>query len=334
MSWPLAEPLPYVGGLTLPNRVALAPMAGVCNSAYRQTARAHGAGLLVSEMVSSYGLHYENKKTLDFLRIHPSEHPLAVQIFGDDPHVMAEAARKVEAAGADIVDINMGCPARKIYKTGAGASLLRHPDLAGAVAAACVAAVSVPVTVKIRAGFDDQTRTAVDVARRLESVGVAALAVHPRLASQEYRGEADHRVTAEVVHAVGLPVWASGDVDSPAKARRVLDGTGAVGVMVARASLGDPWIFESLTSGIPRRKPTPPELATEALAIGDRLIGEYGPERAGRAMRKHYAWLFKGRTTVPNEWRVDLLRAEPSAAREMLAGLAEGTTAEPLALAA
>lgn len=309
-------------------------MAGVCNSAYRQTARAHGAGLLVSEMVSSYGLFYENKKTLDFLRIHPDEHPLAVQIFGDDPPVMAEAARRVEAAGADLVDINMGCPARKVYKTGAGASLLREPAHAAAVAAAVVDAVDVPVSVKIRAGFDDATRTAPEVARRLEAVGVAALAVHPRLASQEYRGLADHRVTAEVVAAVDIPVWASGDVDSPERALAVWRDTGACGVMIARASLTDPWVFEGLTTGVARPPSTLADIADVALALGVRLAGEYGDERAGRLMRKHYAYLLKGRRDVTDELRIAILRGEPAAARDRLMALAAADPAELVALAA
>ena len=198
----------------VPTRLVLAPMAGVSVQAFRRQGRRFGAGLVCSEMVSCAGLHHRNDRTLDYLRIASDEKPLAVQIFGSDPALMAEAARMVAAAGADIVDMNFGCPVRKVTKTGAGCSLLDDPDLACRITDAVASAVDVPVTVKMRRGVEDGSRTALSVGPRLVAAGAAALTLHPRSAKQMYTGWADHALTAELVSLVDVPVIASGDITS------------------------------------------------------------------------------------------------------------------------
>ena len=187
----------------------LAPMAGVSVQAFRRQGRRYGAGLVCSEMVSCAGLHHKNERTLGYLRIASDEHPLAVQIFGAEPTVMAEAARMVEAAGADLVDINFGCPVRKVTKTGAGATLLEDPDRACRIVAAVVEAVDVPVSVKMRRGLENGSRACLGVGPRLVDVGASTLTLHPRSAKQMYTGEADHALTAEFVDSVGVPVIAA-----------------------------------------------------------------------------------------------------------------------------
>ena len=253
-----------IGSVLVPNRVVLAPMAGLTTMAYRRHLKAHGAGLVTTEMVSVYGLLHGNRRTEDYLRFAEDERPIAVQLFGDAPDAMAQAARLVlsrdPARGQgipDMLDINMGCPVRKVMRTGAGSALLADPGRAVAVAAAVVKVAGefgVPVTVKLRSGLREGERTAVDLAPRLEEVGVTALGVHPRAASQHYRGNADHTVTEAVVRAVGIPVMASGDVMSVSSAKAIMERTGAAAVMVARGVTGDPWLVDSLLAG---RDPAP-----------------------------------------------------------------------------
>ena len=230
-----------IGPVEIPTRVVLAPMAGVSVQAFRRQGRRFGAGLVCSEMVSCAGLSHGNERTLGYLRIGRDETPLAVQIFGSEPGVMAEAARMVEDAGADIVDINFGCPVRKVTKTGAGATLLEDPARAGRIVGAVVAAVDVPVTVKMRRGLNDGSRDALDVGPQLVEAGAAALTLHPRSAKQMYTGTADHSLTAELVERVDVPVIASGDVTSHTRAQQLLDETGCAAVMVGRANYGAPW---------------------------------------------------------------------------------------------
>src|ERR671918_2210330 len=208
-------------------RLVLAPMAGVSVQAFRRQGRRYGAGLVCSEMVSCAGLSHGNEKTLGYLRIARDEHPLAVQIFGSEPALMAEAARMVEAAGADIVDINFGCPVRKVTKTGAGATLLDDPDRACGIVEAVADAVSVPVSVKMRRGLANSSRACLVVGPALVEAGAQSLTLHPRSAVQMYTGEADHSLTAELVELVDVPVVASGDIVSHEKAVDALDATGA-----------------------------------------------------------------------------------------------------------
>src|SRR5215210_588317 len=211
-----------IGAVEVPTRVVLAPMAGVSVQAFRRQGRRFGAGLVCSEMVSCAGIEHRNERTLGYLRVARDEHPLAIQIFGSEPPVMAEAARMVEAAGADLVDINFGCPVRKVTKTGAGATCLAEPVRAASIVRAVADAVSVPVSVKMRRGLEDGSRACLDLGPRLVDAGAETLTLHPRSARQMYTGEADHRLTAELVERVDVPVIASGDVTSHARACEVL----------------------------------------------------------------------------------------------------------------
>src|SRR6266513_2116669 len=206
-SWWLRE-------VEIPTRLVLAPMAGVSVQAFRRQGRRFGAGLVCSEMVSVAGIQHRNERTLGYLRVASDEHPLAIQIFGSEPAAMAEAARMVEAAGADIVDINFGCPVRKVTKTGAGATMLEEPELAARVVGAVAEAVEIPVSVKMRRGLENGSRACLGVGPVLVEAGAATLTLHPRSARQMYTGEADHSLTAELVERVDVPVIASGDVTS------------------------------------------------------------------------------------------------------------------------
>src|SRR5215217_311585 len=216
----------------IPTRLVLAPMAGVSVQAFRRQGRRYGAGLVCSEMVSCAGLHHGNERTLGYLRIARDEHPLAVQIFGAEPPLMAEAARMVADAGADIVDINFGCPVRKVTKTGAGATLLEDTARATGIVSAVANAVDLPVSVKMRRGLENGARTCLELGPRLVDAGAASLTLHPRSARQMYTGEADHALTAELVERVDVPVIASGDITSRARAQTVLAATGAAAVMI------------------------------------------------------------------------------------------------------
>src|SRR6266567_5061032 len=215
----------FIGGVEIPTRLVLAPMAGVSVQAFRRQGRRYGAGLVCSEMVSCAGLEQRNERTLGYLRVGTDEHPLAIQIFGSEPGVMAEAARMVVAAGADIVDINFGCPVRKVTKTGAGATLLDEPDRACAIVDAVASAVSVPVTVKLRRGLENGSRACLTVGPQLVEAGAATLTLHPRSAKQMYTGTADHALTAELVALVEVPVVASGDIVSRTRAQAALATT-------------------------------------------------------------------------------------------------------------
>ena len=230
-----------IGPVEIPTRLVLAPMAGVSVQAFRRQGRRFGAGLVCSEMVSVAGIQHRNERTLGYLRVAGDEHPLAIQIFGSEPAAMAEAARMVEAAGADLVDINFGCPVKKVTKTGAGASLLDDPDHACRIVEAVSGAVAVPLSVKMRRGVENGSRTCLEIGPRLVEAGAATLTLHPRSARQMYTGTADHSLTAELVELVDVPVVASGDITSHAKAKAVLATTGASAVMVGRAAQGNPW---------------------------------------------------------------------------------------------
>src|SRR5206468_1394124 len=252
----------WIGPVEIPTRLVLAPMAGVSVQAFRRQGRRYGAGLVCSEMVSCAGLHHQNERTLGYLRIASDEHPLAVQIFGADPGIMAEAARMVVAAGADIVDINFGCPVRKVTKTGAGATLLDDPERACRIVAAVADAVDIPVSVKMRRGLENGSRRCLEVGPRLVEAGAQTLTLHPRSARQMYTGEADHALTAELVELVSVPVIASGDVTSRARAQAVLATTGAAAVMVGRAAQGNPWVLREML-GEDAEEPTREEVVAE-----------------------------------------------------------------------
>ena len=281
-----------IGDVIIPSRIVLAPMAGVSVQAFRRQGRRFGAGLVCSEMVSAAGLSHANERTLGYLRIARDEHPLAVQIFGSEPERMAEAARMVVDAGADIVDINFGCPVRKVTKTGAGASALSDHDLACRLTGAVVDAVDVPVSVKMRRGIDNGSRDALELGPRLEAVGVASLTLHPRSAKQMYTGTADHALTTELVERVDVPVVASGDIVDRAGAERVLDSTGAAAVMVGRGAQGQPWTLQEMAERA-TEPPEPAEVVAELIRFMREVEREMG-ERAASFLRKFYGWYLRG----------------------------------------
>jgi tRNA-dihydrouridine synthase B len=287
---PLTDPF-RIGNVEIANRVLLAPLAGIGNWFVRLQARRHGAGLAVSEMVSSFGLHHRNERTLrELLTLHPDEHPVSIQLFGQDPEVMRSAAGTVAAAGAEIIDINMGCPVRKVCKTGAGASLLRDQELALEIARGAIDGGGVPVTVKLRSGLKPGDRSGFDLAIRLvEEAGVAGIAFHPRSAQTHHKGTPDYELARELSEALAAPMIISGGLDDAESARRAYELSGADAVMIARGSLGNPWIFEELT-GRRDQPPTREEMVAELLWVIDRAEEHLGPERAARYLRKFYPW--------------------------------------------
>jgi tRNA-dihydrouridine synthase B len=283
-------------------------MAGVSVQAFRRQGRRFGAGLVCSEMVSCAGLHHGNERTLGYLRISSDERPLAVQIFGSEPDVMAEAARMVEDAGADLVDINFGCPVKKVTKTGAGATLLEDPARACAVVSAVAEAVSVPVTVKMRRGLADGSRACLELGPRLVEAGVASLTLHPRSARQMYTGEADHSLTAELVSLLDVPVVASGDVTSRARAQAILATTGAAAVMVGRAAQGNPWALREILEG-DVEPPVREEVVAELILFMRATVAELGEKRASGFLKKFYGW-YLGRGRFPRPFKQELVQLE------------------------
>jgi nifR3 family TIM-barrel protein len=294
-----------IGGVEVPTRIVLAPMAGVSIQAFRRQGRRFGAGLVCSEMVSAAGIEHRNERTFGYLRVATDEHPLAIQIFGADPAAMADAARMVEATGADIVDMNFGCPVRKVTKTGAGAHLMEDEALACRVVEAVAGAVEIPVTVKMRRGVANGSRTCLELGPRLEEAGAAALTLHPRSAQQMYTGEADHALTAELVELVGVPVIASGDVTSREKALAVLEQTGAAAVMVARGAQGNPWALREIAEGESFR-PTRDEVAAELVVFIREAVRELGEQRAVGFLKKFYGW-YLGHGRFPKPFKQEVV---------------------------
>ncbi len=319
---PLTDPF-RIAGVEIPNRVLLAPLAGIGNWFVRLQAKRHGAGLAVSEMVSSFGLHHRNERTLrELMRIHPEEHPVSLQLFGHDPEVMRSGAAIAAEAGADLIDINMGCPVRKVRKTGAGAELLRDHELALALARGAIEGSGLPVTVKLRSGIEAGDRSGFELAVRLaEEAGVAAVGFHPRAATIGHKGQPDYALTRELVERIEVPVIVSGGLKSAETARRAYAESGAAAVMLARGSLGNPWLFEELTGA--RTEPPPrEEVVAELLWVMDRAEEHLGTERAGRYLRKFYPWYVE-RLGVSAEFAQELQRnADLPEARRMVAALA------------
>jgi len=294
----------YIGPIEIPSRLVLAPMAGVSVQAFRRQGRRFGAGLVCSEMVSCAGLQHGNERTLGYLRIAADERPLAVQIFGSDPAVMAQAAAMVEEAGADIVDINFGCPVKKVTKTGAGATLLDEPERACRVVEAVASSVSVPVTVKLRRGLENGSRACLSLGPRLVEAGAASLTLHPRSAKQMYTGSADHSLTAELVSLVEVPVVASGDITSRTRAESVLATTGAAAVMVGRAAQGNPWALREILEG-DAAEPSREEVVAELILFMRETARELGEHRATGFLRKFYGW-YLGRGRFPRAFKAEL----------------------------
>jgi nifR3 family TIM-barrel protein len=314
-----------IGDVEISNRVLLAPLAGIGNWFVRLQAKRHGAGLAVSEMVSSFALHYRNERTLrELMRIHPDEHPVSLQLFGHDAEVMRSGAAIAAEAGADLIDINMGCPVPKVRRTGAGAQLLRDPDLALALARGAIeGGGGVPVTVKLRSGIEAGDRSGFDLAVRLvEEAGVAAIAFHPRAATKGHKGDPDYALTRELVERVEVPVIVSGGLADAAATQRAFVESGAAAVMIARGSFGNPWLFEELT-GRRREPPARDEVAGELLWVVDRAEEHLGPERAERYLRKFYPWYME-RLEAPPEVAEELQRsADLTRSRVLIGALAE-----------
>jgi nifR3 family TIM-barrel protein len=297
-----------IGPVDVPTRLVLAPMAGVSVQAFRRQGRRYGAGLVCSEMVSCAGIEHGNERTLGYLRVAADEHPLAIQLFGSEPGPMAEAARMVESVGADIVDLNFGCPVKKVTRTGAGAHLLEEPDLACRLVEAVADAVELPVTVKLRRGVENGSRDCLELAPRLVEAGAASLALHPRSAQQMYTGSADHALTAELVSLVEVPVVASGDVTSRARAQAVLATTGAEAVMVGRGAQGNPWALREIVDG-DGGPPTREEVAAELILFVRETVRELGERRATSFLKKFYGW-YLGGGRFPKPFKQELLQLD------------------------
>lgn len=288
-----------IGSVRVDGRFIMAPMAGVTDRAFRQVCRNCGAALTVSEMISTRALLFQDKKTRQLLQLAPNEIPGWIQIFGHEPESMAEGAVKaLELSGAALLDINMGCPAPKIVRGGDGSALMRDPNQAAAVIRAVVDAVSVPVTVKFRKGWDEESVNYLDFARMVQDSGASAVTLHGRTRTQMYAGHADWDAIAEVKQKLDIPVIANGDVSSPEDARRILVHTGADGVMIGRGALGNPWLFaqcQAMDDGT--EIPASPELADRlrTARVQIELAREYKGERiAMLEARKHLAWYVKG----------------------------------------
>ena len=293
----LMRPL-SIGAIRIPNNVILAPLAGITDYPLRKICRGFGAGLVVSEMISSQAIVRSNKRAGKMASTSREEYPLMVQISGSDPEVMARAARMNRELGAAIIDINMGCPQRKIVKTGAGAALMKTPVLAEQIIKSVIDAVDCPVTVKMRLGWDSGSRNVLELAGAADSAGVAMITVHGRTRSQMFSGEASWEQIAEVVRAVGCRVIANGDIRTPEDARRCLEVTGAAGIMIGRGALGRPWLFRQVLAYLEDGTVVPdPELSEQHRIIQGHLQGLidfYGRQTALWLSRKHLAWYSKG----------------------------------------
>ena len=287
-----------IGEIKLAAPLALAPMAGITDLPFRLICRRLGCGMTVSEMVSAKGLLYKNVKTTEMLRIDDGERPTAIQLFGSVPEELAEAARMVEASGADMIDFNMGCPVPKIVNNGDGSALMKQPQLAHDILAAMVKAVKIPVTVKFRAGWDDSSRNAVEIAKAVEAAGVSAVAVHGRTRQQFYEGKADWGIIAEVKQAVKVPVFGNGDIFTVEDGLRMLAETGVDGLMIGRGADGNPWIFRELAAVLRgEERPAAPSLQerlAQAAEHLDMLIDYKGEHISVKEMRRHISAYLKG----------------------------------------
>ena len=287
-----------IGNVTLDNNVVLAPMAGVTDLPFRILCREQGAGLICMEMVSAKAIYYNNRNTEQLMEIHPDEMPVSLQLFGSDADIIADMAKRIEEKPFAILDFNMGCPVPKVVNNGEGSALMQNPKLVEEILSKLVKAINKPVTVKFRKGFDDEHVNAVEIAKIAEACGVAAVAVHGRTRQQYYSGKADWDIIRQVQEAVSIPVIGNGDVDSPQKAKAMLEETGCDGIMIGRACQGNPWIFREIatyleTGQIPAR-PLPEEVRDVVIRHA-KLQLEYKGEYTGvREMRKHLSWYTAG----------------------------------------
>lgn len=287
-----------IGSVELENNVFLAPMAGVTDLPFRRMCRHYGCGMVYSEMISAKGLYYGDKKTDTLMKLDENEAPAAIQLFGSDPDIIAEVIPLAEKAGPQIIDINMGCPTPKIVNNGDGSALMKKPQLAGRIIRAAADRATVPITVKIRAGWDDKSINAVEMAKIAEENGAAAVTIHGRTREQFYSGYADRKIIADVVKAVSVPVIGNGDIFSAESALEMLRETGCAGIMVARGAQGNPFIFrqihELITLGEVKSIPSPTEKIDCALELFTGLVNEKGSSRGVKEARKHLAWFLKG----------------------------------------
>lgn len=289
---------PKIGPIKLDGWAVLAPMAGVSDLAYRVIARRMGAAMTTAEMVSAKGLYYKNEKTRDMLKIDPGEHPVALQLFGSEPDIMALGAKEMEKAGADIIDINMGCPMQKVVKNGDGSALMKNVPLAAAVVKAMVEAVHVPVTVKMRLGWTRETENCVELAQAMEEAGASAITVHGRTREDFYTGCANWEKIGEVVEAVHIPVFGNGDVVDGPTAARLMKETGCAGVAIGRAAWGNPWVFEAVNTYLETGTILPPPTNEMRIAMAREhlhgLVEEKGERVAVKEMRAHASRYFHG----------------------------------------
>ena len=287
-----------IGPVGIENPFVLAPMAGITDLPFRMLCKEQGAGLLYTEMVSAKAISYRNRNTIPLMEISPKEHPVALQIFGSEPELMAEVARSIEDQPFDILDINMGCPVPKVVNNGEGSALLKDPELIRKIVSAVSRAVKKPVTVKMRIGFEGADVDPVETAKIMEDAGAAAIAVHGRTRQQYYSGKADWDTIRKIKEAVSVPVIGNGDVDSPKKAEAMLKETGCDAVMIGRAVRGNPWIFREMNyyfeTGELLSRPSIEELKEMILRHARRQIEKKGEYTGIREMRKHVAWYTAG----------------------------------------
>jgi tRNA-dihydrouridine synthase B len=314
-----------IGPVEVPNRVLLAPLAGIGNWFVRLQAKRYGAGLAVSEMVSSFAIHHRNEKTMrELLRIHPAERaggPVSIQLFGHDPEVMRSAAATVAEHGADLIDLNMGCPVPKVCKTGAGAALIKDPDTAVAVARAAREGSGLPVTVKLRSGQRPGETDGYELAHRLvHDAGVSAIAFHPRSAAVHHKGTPDYDLAARLVATLDAPVILTGGLGTAQAVRTGHERTGAAAVMLARGALGNPWLFGQVL-GTRAAEPTRDEVLAELDWVMDRAVEHLGAERAGRYLRKFYPWYLERMDASKALQQAMQGTATVAEARTVLAGL-------------
>ncbi|CAM4045719.1 tRNA dihydrouridine synthase DusB [Catellicoccus marimammalium] len=308
-----------IGDVEIPNRVVVAPMAGISNAAFRVTVKEAGAGLIVCEMISDKGIHFRNQKTLDMLYIDEREHPISVQIFGGDKDTLVEAAQFVEEnTAADIIDINMGCPVNKVIKAEAGAKWLQDPDKVYQMMEAVASSVDIPVTVKMRTGWDQDHVYAVENAKAAEAAGAAAIAMHGRTRAQMYEGHADWDILAKVKANINIPFMGNGDVRTPEDAKRMLDETGCDAVMIGRAALGNPWMIyrtcHYLETGEIVEEPSLEVKIDTAKLHLRRLIALKGENLACREFRQHAAYYLKG---IPRASKTKVLLNQAETQAEM-----------------